>query len=254
MVKRIHLSLASALLGLVCGITYGQRGASADSVAGKVLFQQKCGFCHGPDGSGGQCPDLLHSSLVLHDSNGDLIAPVVRGSRQDKGMPAFSLTDQQVQEIAAFLHQEIKVDATIFYTNSTANYPVQRLLVGSVEAGKAYFYGAGKCITCHSPTGDLAHVATKYKPIDLQTRIAYPSGAVSTLVVRLPSGKSFSGEEVYADHFLVSLRTSDGWVHTFQRNQIKLEKRDPLYFHKKLLMTYTDKQIHDLFAYLETLK
>lgn len=254
MVGRIYLAFTLALLGLGCSVIYAQQHVSAAATEGKTLFQQKCGFCHGPDGSGGKGPDLLHSSLVLHDSNGNLIAPVVRGSRQNKGMPAFSLTDQQIREIAAFLHQEIKAAATIFYTDSTANYPVQRLLVGNADAGKAYFYGAGKCSTCHSPSGDLAHIATKYNPIDLQTRIAYPSGAVPTLVVTLPSGKRLSGKEVYADRFLVSLRTSDGWVHTFQRNDIKLEERDPLAFHKKLLATYTDKQIHDLFAYLETLK
>lgn len=224
------------------------------AAAGKALFQQKCGFCHGPDGSGGEGPDLLHSSLVLHDNNGELIGPVVHGSRQSKGMPAFSFSEAQIQELAAFLHQEIKADATIFYTNSTANYSLEKLLVGNAEAGKAYFDGAGKCRRCHSPSGDLAHIAAKYKPIDLQTRIAYPSGTVPSFVVTLPSGKKISGEQVYEDRFLVSIRGEDGWVHTFQRNKVGLQEHDPLAFHKVLLTTYTDEQIHDLFAYLETLK
>ncbi len=221
---------------------------------GKTVFQQKCGFCHGADGSGGEGPDLLHSSLVLHDNAGSLIGPVVRGSRQDKGMPAFQFSDVQIQAIAAFLHEEIKADATIFYTNSTANYSLQRMLVGNAQEGKAYFNGAGKCDSCHSPSGDLAHIASKYKPVDLQTRIAYPAGAVPNLTVTLASSEKISGAQIYEDRFLVSLRDANGWTHTFQRNKVKLETRDPLAAHKALLTTYTDKEIHDLFAYLETLK
>lgn len=224
------------------------------SAAGKSLFQQKCGFCHGADGSGGEGPDLLHSSLVLHDDKGELIGPVVRGARQDKGMPAFQLSDIQIQEIAAFLHQEITSNATIFYTNSTSNYPLARMLVGSAEAGKSYFNGVGKCAGCHSPSGDLAHIASKYQPIDLQTRIGYPRGAIPSVVVTLPSGKEFSGQQVYADQFLMSIRDEDGWIHTWQRNKVKVQVRDPLAAHKALLSVYTDKIIHDLFAYLETLK
>ena len=126
--------------------------------------------------------------------------------------------------------------------------------MGNADAGKAYFFGAGKCATCHSPSGDLAHIGSKYNPIDLQTRIAYPSGALPALVVTLPSGERISGVQVYSDRFLVSVRDADGWVRTFRRDKIKLQERDPLAFHKKLLTTYTDKEIHDLFAYLEALK
>jgi cytochrome c oxidase cbb3-type subunit 3 len=253
MLRTIPSSL-STLTALACalGHIYGQQ---SDFVTlGRTLFQQKCGFCHGPDGSGGEGPDLLHSSLVLHDENGELIGPVVHGGRQERGMQAFSLSDEQIRDIAAFLHQEIRAAATIFYTDSTSDYPLQKLLVGNADSGKAYFFGSGRCATCHSPSGDLAHIASKYKPIDLQTRIAYPSGAVPTLVVTLLSGEKVSGVQVYSDRFLVSVRDSDGWVHTFKRNKIKLEETDPLVFHKKLLTTYTDKEIHDLFAYLETLK
>jgi cytochrome c oxidase cbb3-type subunit III len=251
------LAFSSKLLAAQDNDDESSPTASKDSesvAAGKALFQQKCGFCHGADGSGGEGPDLLHSSLVLHDGKGELIGPVVRGARQDKGMPAFQFSDIQVQEIAAFLHQEIKLDATIFYTNSTSNYPVERMLVGNAESGKSYFNGAGKCADCHSPSGDLAHIASKYKPIDLQTRIGYPRGAIPTVVVTLPSGKEISGEQVYADQFLMSMREADGWVHTWQRNKIKLQIHDPLAAHKALLSVYTDRIIHDLFAYLETLK
>ena len=227
---------------------------SRAALAGRKVFQQKCGFCHGAEGSGGQGPDLLHSSLVLHDENGNLITPIVRDGRPDKGMPAFPLERIQVQQIAAFLHHEINVDATIFYTDSTANYALKRLLVGNAADGKVYFNGKGGCSACHSPTGDLAHIASKYKPIQLQSRIVYPAGVVPTITVTLPSGGTISGKEVYNDPFVISLRDSDGWIHSFPAGKVEVQVKDPLAEHKTLLTVYTDKVIHDLFAYLETLK
>ena len=228
---------------------------SADAFSkGKTLFQQRCGFCHGPDATGATGPDLLRSSLVLHDENGNRIGPVIRNGRSNKGMPAFNLTETQIREIAAFLHTRIKFYATIFGMNSTASYPIQRLLVGNAQAGKAYFYGEGKCSSCHSPSGDLAHIASKYSPIDLEKRIVYLSGMAPTITVTLPTGKKISGTQVYADEFLVSLRDAEGWVHTYQRSEVAVQIADPLAAHRKLLSKYTDKNIHDLFAFLETLK
>lgn len=227
---------------------------SSSALAGKAEFQQRCGFCHGADGSGGTGPDLLHSSLVLHDENGNLIVPVVKLGRTDKGMPAFDLSESKIQQIAAFLHEEIKASATIFYTDSTANYSLDRLLVGNAADGKSYFNGKGRCSSCHSTTGDLAHIASKYKPIDLQSRISYPAGALPTVEVILPSGIKVSGEQVFADRFAITLRDSNGRTHSFERTRVKVHVRDPLSVHKAILAAYSDNNIHDLLAYLETLK
>lgn len=230
-----------------------QQANAAASLAGKQQFQQNCGFCHGPDGRGASGPDLIRSSLVSHDVNGNLIGPVVRNGRPEKGMPAFQLPDAEIRQIADFLHAEAKVAASVSQT-VPLEYPLEKLLVGNSDAGKAYFNGEGHCAGCHSPTGDLAHIATKYKPIDLQTRIAFPSGAVSTVTVTDSSGKTFTGTEVYADEFLISIRDHNGSIHSWNRSIVKIDIHDPLAAHEALLTKYTDKNIHDLFAYLETLK
>jgi cytochrome c oxidase cbb3-type subunit 3 len=127
-------------------------------------------------------------------------------------------------------------------------------LIGDAKAGESYFNNDGKCTSCHSASGDLAHIASKYKPFDLQTRIAFPSGAKPRVTVIEKTGNAVSGEQVYADEFLISLRTSDGRIRTWKRNLVKMEIRDPLAAHEELLKRYTDKNIHDLFAYLVTLK
>ena len=230
-----------------------QQANATGNQAGKHEFQQTCGFCHGPDARGASGPDLIRSALVNHDVNGNLIGPVIRNGRPEKGMPAFPLTDAQVHEIVNFLHAEARLAYSVSQRVPT-EYPASKLLVGSAAAGKTYFNGQGRCAECHSVTGDLAHIAAKYKPIDLQSRIAFPSGAVPTVTVTEPSGKTFTGSEVYSDEFIISLRDANGWVHSWKRNAVKVETKDPLAAHVALLTAYTDKDIHDLFAYLETLK
>jgi cytochrome c oxidase cbb3-type subunit 3 len=219
--------------------------------AGKRIFQQNCGFCHGPDARGASGPDLLRSALVNRDSNGDLIGPVVRNGRPDKGMPAFQLPDTDIKNIAEFLHNAIKTAASVAQ-RIPSEYPLQKLLVGNAGQGKTYF--ETHCTQCHSPSGDLAHIATKYKPFDLQTRIVFPSGLKPTLTVRDKSGTVFRGEQVYADEFVVTLRDKNGSLHTWPRKNVHVDVSDPLAAHERLLETYTDKDIHDVFAYLETLK
>lgn len=242
------LTLPALILMAVAPCLFAQ-----DIAAGKRQFAQTCGFCHGPDGRGASGPDLLRSSLVSHDVNGNLIGEVVRNGRPSKGMPAFPLSDAEIRAIADFLHAESKLAASVTQRNP-AEYPIEKLLVGNAAAGEAYFNGAGKCSQCHSVTGDLAHIASKYKPFDLQTRIVFPSGAVPKITVTDKSGRQFSGDQTYSDEFQISLRDTQGWIHTWNRKDVKAEIRDPLAAHEKLLTTYTDQNIHDLFAYLETLK
>jgi cytochrome c oxidase cbb3-type subunit 3 len=230
--------------------------ARADSTAvsaGKTQFQQTCGFCHGPDGRGASGPDLIRSTLISHDVNGNFIGQVVRNGRPEKGMPAFQLPDAEISNIAQFLHSQAKIAASVSQ-RIPSEYPIEKLLIGSADEGKAFFDGQGNCRSCHSPIGDLAHVASKYKPFDLQTRIVYPSGLHPSVTVRDSSGRTFTGEQVYADEFLVSLRDKSGWVYTWKRDTAEITIHDPLAAHEKLLKVYTDKNVHDLFAYLETLK
>lgn len=220
-------------------------------VAGKSQFQQRCGFCHGPDARGASGPDLIRSSVVSHDAGGNLIGDVVRNGRPEKGMPAFQLSDTDIRNIAQFLHAEATSAASVA-RRIPSEYPLEKLLVGSAPEGKAYF--AGHCASCHSPQGDLAHVASKYKPFDLQTRIAFPAGAKPVVTVTDKSGKTWQGEQVYADEFVVSLRDKDRSVHTFRRDAGQIVVKDPLAAHEQLLRGYSDKNVHDLFAYLETFK
>ena len=219
---------------------------------GHKQFQQSCGFCHGPDATGARGPDLVRSPLLAHDVNGDKIGEVIRLGRPDKGMPAMSVTDQQVLDIAAYLHARAVEGLRSAQVPST--YPIEKLLTGDPEAGKTYFNGAGSCKNCHSPMGDLAAIATKYSPIDLEARMLYPPGGHIIAVVTLPSGEQVKGPLAHADDFVIALRGTSGWYRSFSRDRVKVELQDPLTAHRQLLDRLTQADVHNLFAYLEGLK
>jgi cytochrome c oxidase cbb3-type subunit III len=219
---------------------------------GRKQFEQSCGFCHGADATGARGPDLLRSPVVAHDVKGNEIGPVIRQGRPDKGMPAMPLSDAQILDIAVFLHA--RATEALSSAKVPKEYPVEKLLTGNAEAGKAFFNGAGGCNKCHSTTGDLAGVASKHSPIDLEARMLYPAGKNPIAVVTLPSGERVQGEVQHADDFVIAVRDASGWYRSFQRDRVRVELQDPLAAHRELLEKLTRADVHNLFAFLETLK
>ena len=227
---------------------------------GKQNFGSTCGFCHGASGKGGEKgPDLLRSVLVLDDEGGKSIGPVVLKGRPERGMPRFPFTAEQVTDIANFLHNSIEA------TKDRDNYKILNIVTGDPKAGEAYFKGSGKCASCHSVDGDLKNIGTKYDPIKLQSKMVQPDdnwteGAkkVSAMGVTVtsPSGESFSGTPIYIDDFTVSLRQADGTYRSFARHNDSphVEIKNKLQAHLDQLMHYTDADIHNLTAFLVTLK
>ncbi len=136
---------------------------------GHKQFVATCAFCHGSNAKGGESgPDLLRSVVVLDDDHGDKIGPVVLNGRPDKGMPKFSLTPAQISDISAFLLDRVKAAAL------RGTYQILNIVTGDPKAGEIYFNGAGRCATCHSVTGDLAHIGSKYDPVTIQQLLVMP--------------------------------------------------------------------------------
>lgn len=219
---------------------------------GALKFKSACGFCHGDDATGSRGPDLLRSPILSHDNNGELLGPMIREGRPDKGMPAFPLPADQMADVVAFLHSQAL--AALHSAHVGNDYPLDKLLTGNAAAGKSYFNGAGGCSGCHSPTGDLAGIATKFKPIDLQSRFLYPHGPEPRVTVTTPGGQQITGTLVHIDEFDIAIRDSSGWYQSWPRAKVKVDLHDPLEAHRELLSKYTDQDVHNLFAYLETLQ
>lgn len=237
----------------LAGLIFAQQNDA--SKRGQQQYTKSCGFCHGAGGDGGsEGPSLIRSALLRHDTNGDQIAPVIREGRPEKGMPRVPLTPAQIDDIVAFLHAQLKrLDRTSPGKPSRDHYTLDLLLTGKADAGKRYFNGAGGCAGCHSPAGDLAGIARKFPPADLQTRFLYPVGKPPSVVVTLPSGSQVKGTLVQRDAFFLSMKDEDGWTHSWPLKDVKVDVKDPLAAHRELLKTITNADIHNLFAYLETL-
>jgi cytochrome c oxidase cbb3-type subunit 3 len=235
---------------------------------GKANYGVSCAFCHGSDAAGGEVgPNLLRSSAVLQDASGELIAPIVHGSRIEKGMPRIELTDAQISDVAAWLHS-LKVASRTDPNENNIN-----IVKGDAKTGEVYFQKT--CASCHSVTGDLKGFAAKMpNPKTLQQTWLLPGGGsrgsggfgapqlpglqVSpvTVTVTLPTGEKVNGVMTRIDDFYIGLTQADETIRGFSRmgDVPKVEIHDPLAAHRQLLRKYNDKDIHDVTAYLVTLK
>jgi len=244
---------AEGATGIATSGVKSTAGSSGLSEVGGALFQQNCAFCHGRDTMGGESgPDLTRSKIVLADVNGDKISQVVREGRPEKKMPAFNFSGPELESLVAFIHAQAALAAA--NSGGRRGVDVSDLQTGNAEAGKRYFDGAGGCAQCHSPTGDLAGVAKRFEGLELEERMLYPRGAKSKVTVTLPSGKQIDGTLAYLDEFVVGLRDSNGTYHSWQINNVKYNVSSPVEAHVNQFSKYSDADIHNLMAYLQTLR
>jgi len=240
----------------------------AAAARGQQLFLQNCSFCHGPDARGGAegGVDLTRSAIVNSDPTAAQLIAFLKTGRPPR-MPAFdNLTDDQVKDISAFVRSQ--------NVAAGGRAPLVAIVVGDPLAGEEFFNGAGKCATCHSVTGDLKGIGSKYDVLTLQGRIILPRGkggwpniispfevvnppdVPKKVTVTEPDGIVTTGDMISISDFDVVLRDASGIRHTFARNGDvpKVVVTDPLQAHIDLIKTLTDKEMHDLTAYLVTLK
>jgi cytochrome c oxidase cbb3-type subunit 3 len=220
--------------------------------SGRTLFRQNCSFCHGRDAGGGEGgPDLTRSKLVTPDIDGDKIGPVIRNGRTDKGMPGFDLPDPQIAGLVAYIHAQ--QNAALTKKGGRKGVDVSDLQTGNAEAGKRYFNGAGGCAACHSPIGDLAGIATRHQGLELEQQMLYPRHAKSKVTVTLASGQTITGTLQYLDEFTIGITDPTGSYRSWRIADVQYKVDPALNGHVELLSKYTDADIHDLMAYLQTL-
>ena len=234
--------------------------AAADR--GRKIYAAECIRCHGTHTRGtDEGADLVRSLVVLRDRYGNELGPFLRKGHPTQTTPAAKLTQTQIEELSHFVHYEV-------YQTLRGVLDVQDVLTGDAKAGAAFFNGEGKCNGCHSPTGDFAGIGKRYDPPTLQQRFLFPMAGrggrggrggppsrPTMVTVTPPSGTAVSGTLLAIDDFNVSLRDSAGEYHAWKRTPgLKIVKNDPFATHIALLDKYTDKNMHDIVAYLETLK
>jgi mono/diheme cytochrome c family protein len=235
---------------------------------GQAILVAKCGFCHGSNARGGAGgSDLTRSPIVQEDEGGKQLNAFLKVGRPEKNMPKFDLPEQEVVDLATFLH------AAIASVSNRGDYKILDIVVGDAKAGAAYFAGPGGCTSCHSATGDLAGVGGKHDAVTLQQRMLLPRGAggwgprgranifaeanAVKATVTLPGGESFTGALVRLTDFDVTVYdTATQQMRSWLRREDvpKVVLTDPLQGHMDLLRKWTDRDMHNVTAYLVSLK
>jgi mono/diheme cytochrome c family protein len=230
---------------------------------GKATYAAQCVSCHGPTARGtDKGANLIRSPLMLRDRYGSAIGPFLkRGHPTQTGTPSGSLTETEITDLSHYIWQ--RINDTL---QGSPAYEARDVLTGDPKAGQAYFNGEGRCRNCHSPSGDLAGYGARYRPVDIQQRFVFPStatgrgGSAATrpkvrVTLTMPDSTTIEGVLVSLDDFHVALRDTAGEYRSFTRTAgMKVVKHDPYAPHVELLDRLTDKAMHDVVAYLETLK
>lgn len=226
-------------------------GALPDKAAaarGEPTYTRICAFCHGPSGRGGTALSLITSDLVLADDHGEHLLPFLKKGAPEKGMPGFaSMTDQELTEVSEYLHVQVEDVA------NRGAYQVLNILVGDATKGKAYV--DAHCMSCHK-VDTFAHYASKFRsPDQLQRNWIWPSReAMVTANVKSSSG-TISGRVTQMDDFRLTLVDATGKTLTIDRKTgVDVQINDPLAPHQEFLMTLGNEEMHNVTAYLETLK
>jgi mono/diheme cytochrome c family protein len=274
------------------GVQQVARNPVVDQAAhdrGRALWASHCIDCHGSQARGSDTgPNIIRTKVVNFDRSaaqaGSVLGPFLKAGHPTQSQkPSASFTDEEVVSLANFLRQ--KVNDTM---RGSPLFTVGDIVVGDAKAGQAYFNGDGKCATCHNATErNLAGVSTRIpEPVDLQQRMLFPMGGgrgrggrggrgggppadpaaaaaaqaaadrnAVKVTIAPASGSQMSGVLVEETDFYVTLREADGTVRVVRRAPgLKVTKTNPMQEHIDLLDRISDKQIHDLVAYLETLK
>jgi mono/diheme cytochrome c family protein len=232
-------------------------GPAPDAAAakkGEPVYKQNCSTCHGENARGSQGPNLVRSVVVLHDENDESIGPVVKSGRPQAGMPAFpQLSADDIHNIDQFIKLQIELAANRG-TYGASYGDLRNKVTGDAAAGQAFF--SAHCTQCHSATGDMTHIGSKFQQAaQLQQRFLWPTTPGPQMgTVTTSSGQKVTGTLLKNDDFVVAVRDAAGEFHEWSKSQVKLEVEDKMAGHRGLLPLYSNADIHNMTAYLVTLK
>jgi mono/diheme cytochrome c family protein len=270
----LALTLAAAAIRWSPALAQAPRPqASPDAPAiarGRQTFTTYCAACHGADGRGGSegATDLSRSAIATAADGGIELGTFLKTGRPERRMPPFALAEGEVADLSAFLRSVGMPPGR----GGGGRGVINAVVVGDAGAGERYFNGPGTCARCHSPTGDLKGIGSRLPAAVIQGRIVYPrdngnyppsfnappnpTEAPRTVVVTMPNGDRLSGALMWITDFYVTLKDGGGILRTVARSgdTPTVVVTDPLQFHLEHMRTLTDKNMHDLTAYLVSLK
>jgi putative heme-binding domain-containing protein len=135
-------------------------------------------------------------------------------------MPSFgrSLNDDHIRAVVAYLR-------TLQGKGKTAE------VTGDAEHGRALFFGAAGCSSCHTLNGkggflgpDLSNYAATHTAAEIRESMVNPNPDQDTrrgvITVVTNAGKKFTGVLRNEDNFSLQMQTSDGNFHFFDKSDL----------------------------------
>ena len=261
--------------------------------AGRLVWQAQCVNCHGGQARGPEeGPNIIRAETTNYDRTnkvaGAVLGPFLKkGHPTMTGKPSATLTDAEIVQLANFLRQ--RVNETMRGSPTYAMLP-ENILTGDAKAGQAFFNGEGGCTKCHTSTSlSLAGIASRItSPQTLQARVVYPAPAgfgaarggrggrgaavaappaanptgptpphplAVKVTITPPTGAPISGTLIEQDAFFIVVSDDKGVQRTVRKVPgVKIVTTNPMQWHVDFVDRITDKQMHDLTAYLWSLK
>lgn len=247
----------ASLLAFVAAFVYSpasvsaqdQPNASSKLVQGKQLFSRLCAGCHGADAHGGdRAPSLVGNARLRSRSASELQA-FIRGGNLSSGMPAFDLPARQLEAIAALVRSWNPP------TGPTA-------AAADVERGQQFFFGEGKCVSCHMVEGwgepigpDLSNVGKELTTAELRAVLLEPNAHITPgyelVSVRLRDGQTVRGFARSRSNFDIQIQDLQGYIRPVHADQITAITQE----NQSLMapVKASPEELQDLIAYLASL-
>jgi alcohol dehydrogenase (cytochrome c) len=241
---------------LVLSTALGASAALAQDVdLGKNQFQARCSGCHGLDGTGGEAgPDIMDVSVLNAEglkarTPDELRLAIQKGNSDGRGMPGFVLPQRELDGLVAF----------IIASRATA---ADKPPAGNVGAGEQFFYGNGKCSTCHMIRGqgstlgpDLSDLGREARLSRIEQALQKPSSQITpgyaVVTVRLRDGHTIRGFVKNQSNYDLQLLGLDGDLHLLKKRQIAGETKDAASLMPPTVATPVE--MRDLLAFLSRL-
>ena len=259
---------------------------AAASAAGKALWTTHCITCHGTNARGTETgPNLTRTETVNYDratperpGTGQVLGPFLKkGHQTQSGKPSASFTDEEIMQLAQFLSERVNETMRGSPTYIVLN---ENVLTGDPKAGEAFFKGAGGCTTCHNEKErNLAGIGSRITSAQqLQARVLYPGPAggrggrgrgaaaapaapatpnplAPVTTIAMPGQSPMNVTVVEEDAFMITFVDPSGAMRTVRKGpNVKITVTNPMQWHIDFADRLEDKQMHDLTAYLWSLK
>ncbi|MEP7367226.1 MAG: c-type cytochrome, partial [Acidobacteriota bacterium] len=186
----------------------------------RPTYAKLCSGCHGADARGTQQGPGLAGNPWVRRRSAQSLRNVIRGGVPAAGMPAFDLPANMIDSLAAMI---VSLNAVA----AESNVP------GDQGAGRTYFFGSGKCATCHMVSGegsavgpDLSGVARELTVDQIREALLQPAARIApgyeAVTAKLRSGETVRGFERSRTKYDVVIQDLLGKVHPLSLDAVTM--------------------------------